>query len=68
MKPEEESIEDKINYIHELIKEIFGEAVRVDISVTNEDIRVTPEYRTNLNSYAMKTINGQWVKRVDKTY
>jgi len=55
-------MEEKINYIHELIKEIYSEAVAVRILVTNSGIEVNPEYRTNLNGYSMQNINGEWIK------
>jgi len=55
-------MEEKLNYIHELIKEIYPEAVRVDISVNSSGIEVYPQYRTNIDGYSMQTITGQWIK------
>ena len=57
-------MEEKINYIHELIKELYPEAVAVRIFVNSQGIEVTPEYRTNVKDYSMQNINGEWIKRV----
>jgi len=61
-------MEEKINHIHELIKEIYGEAVAVRIFVSNRNIEVYPEYRTNVNGYSMQNINGDWVKSIKKNW
>jgi len=55
-------VEEKINYIHELIKEIYSDAISVRIFVNNQGIEVNPQYRTNVNGYSMQTINGKWIK------
>jgi len=57
-------MEEKINYIHELIKEIYGEAVAVRIFVNCQGIEVTPEYKTNATGYTMQNINGDWIKSI----
>ena len=57
-------MEEKINYVHELIKELYPEAVAVRIFVNSQGIEVTPEYRTNAKDYSMQNINGEWIKRV----
>lgn len=62
MKEQDETMEEKINYIHELIKEVYGEAIAVKILVTYEGIEVSPEYRTNLKGKSMMNINGKWIK------
>ena len=55
-------MEEKINYIHELIKEIYPEAVAVRIFVNYQGIEVTPEYKTNISGYTMQNINEDWIK------
>ncbi len=57
-------MEEKINYVHELIKELYPEAVAVRIFVNSQGIEVTPEYKTNIKDYSMQNINGEWIKRV----
>lgn len=59
-------MENKVNQIHQLIKEAFPEAVRVDIAVVESEISVNLSYRTNLKDYNMKNISGKWVKTAVK--
>jgi predicted HD phosphohydrolase len=54
-------MEEKINQLHELIKKIFPDAVSVRITVNAYGIEVDPSYKTNINSYSMRTLTGQWV-------
>lgn len=56
-------LEERINQIHELIKETFPDAVAVKVFVNAQGIEVNPEYRTNLAYFSMQTITGNWVKR-----
>ncbi len=55
-------IEAKIQKLHEQIKNIFPDAVSVEIFVNDNGITVRPDYRTNL-TYSMKNISGEWVKK-----
>lgn len=57
------SMEDKINEVHELIKEICPDAVAIKIFVNAQGITFNPEYKTNLKDYGMRTITGEWVKK-----
>lgn len=57
-------MEEKINKLHEMIKEIYPEAVSVKILVNSEGIEVNPEYRTNIRGYTMKNICGEWIKGI----
>lgn len=57
------NIEDKIQKLHEQIKEIFPDAVSVEIFVNNDGIKVNPRYEANLKNYSMKNITGKWVKK-----
>lgn len=59
-------MEEKINEIHESIKELYPEAVSVKVFVNSKGIEVTPNYRTNADGYSMKTITGKWIKRESK--
>lgn len=56
-------MEEKIGKLHEMIKEIFPDAVSVKVFANCEGIDVTPDYKTNLADYAMRNISGEWVKR-----
>jgi hypothetical protein len=56
-------MEEKIDKIHQLIKEIFEETTAVRIFVNSTGIEVSPEYRTNTSGYSMQNITGEWVKR-----
>ena len=56
-------MEDKLDKLHKMIKEIFSEAVIVRIAVTEDGIEVTPEYRTNTKNYSMRNICGNWIKK-----
>lgn len=59
------SMEDQINQIHETIKNLYPEAVSVNIFVNSQGIEVTPEFRTNVSGCSMQTITGKWVKKCD---
>jgi len=56
-------MEEKINKLHQMIKEIFPETVFVKIEVDIYGIRVDPTYRTNTKNCSMLNICGQWIKR-----
>jgi hypothetical protein len=57
-------MEDRISTIHYIIKDMFPEAVSVTVFVNSEGIDVTPVYRTNISGHSMKSISGNWVKKV----
>jgi DNA polymerase II small subunit/DNA polymerase delta subunit B len=61
-----QTMEQRIDTIHYIIKELFPEAIGVNIHVTSEGITATPEYRTNVSGYSMRTISGKWVKKVSE--
>lgn len=54
------SMENKINEVHELIKEICPDAVAIKIFANAQGITFNPEYKTNLKDYSMRTITGEW--------
>lgn len=56
-------MEKKINEIHEMIKELFPEAVAVHVFVNSEGIDVKPTYKTDLTTYSMRRIDGKWVTK-----
>ena len=56
---------ESIELIHDLVKEYYGDNVAVTIFINSEGIKVSPEYRTNMSGYSMKTIDGKWVKKID---
>jgi len=56
-------MEEKINQLHQLIKDIFPDAVYVEVIVNSQEIQVNPKFKTNVSEFTMKTITGKWVKR-----
>lgn len=64
---DELTVGQRINLIHDEIKELFPEAASVKIIVTAEGIEVYPRYRTNLKGYTMRNINGEWVGQLEKS-
>lgn len=52
--------ERKMNNIHNAIRELYGENVRVDITVTYNCMEVTVQDKINLRDYSMRRINGEW--------
>jgi hypothetical protein len=59
----EQTVEERISTLHYCIKELFPDAVSVNIHVTSEGISVFPEFRTNISGYTMKNISGKWIKK-----
>lgn len=59
-------LESKLDEIHKIIKDIYGDMTRVDIGVTAEGLEVTAQNRHNVCGYSMKRIDGTWVNKVDK--
>jgi len=55
--------EHKLNNIHNLIMELYGNNTRVDISVTYDSINVTTQDCMNIRDYSMRRINGEWVEK-----
>jgi hypothetical protein len=56
-------MEEKINELHEKIKEMFPDAVYVKIEVNPDGIKVEPLFKTNLKNCSMRTITGKWITR-----
>lgn len=57
-------MEEKIDKIHQLIKEVFPDAILVEVIVNTNGIEVKPRFRTNVSEYTMQTITGKWINRV----
>jgi len=55
-------MEAEIQKLHEQIRNIFPDAVKVEIIVDTDGIIVNPSYRTDL-TYSMMNICGEWVKK-----
>ena len=60
----EKSFEERLTMIHDLIRECFGDAVIAKISVTNGGMEADINFRTEINGYTMRKINGDLVKSV----
>ena len=58
------TVEERISTIHYVLKDMFPEAVSVSVFVSGEGIDVTPVYKTNISGNCMKTISGNWIKKV----
>jgi hypothetical protein len=58
------TVEERISTIHYMLKDMFPDAVNVSVFVNSEGIDVTPVYRTNISGHSMKSISGNWVKKV----
>lgn len=56
-------MEQKIQVLHALIKDMFPDAILVRVVVNSEGIAVDTEFRTNLSGFSMKTITGKWVEK-----
>lgn len=59
-------LETKLGEIHKIVKEIYGNMVRVDIGVTAEGLEVNAQNRHNIGDYSMRRIDGTWVNRSEK--
>lgn len=55
--------EDKLKEIHKIIKEIYGDMVRVDIGVTADGLEVELKDRGCVSGYTMKRIDGTWCSK-----
>ena len=61
------SIEDRLHEIREKMISLYPEAVRIDVSITKEEIEAIPRYRTDINGYAMQNVKGGWIKKLDES-
>lgn len=56
-------VEHQIHELYVQIRELFPDAVRVDIVVDSSGITVTPRYMTDLKGFSMQNIRGEWIKK-----
>ena len=59
-------MEEKINQLHQLIKEIYPDAVFVEVIVNSNGIEVNTKFKTNISDFTMQNISGGWIKRIKK--
>lgn len=57
--------ESKLNEIHEIIKELYSDMVRVDIGITESGLEISTQNRHNIKDYSMKRIGGDWVHKAE---
>jgi len=55
--------ESKLNEVHNIIKELYGDCVRVDIGITYDDMQIETKDRLNIREYSMRRIDGEWVEK-----
>lgn len=55
--------EKKLNEIHNIVKEIYGDMVRVDIGITYEGTEVELKDRGTVKGYSMRRIDGTWCEK-----
>jgi D-serine dehydratase len=61
---EQQTVEERIATIQFIIKELFPEAVSVNIFINSQGIDVTPHYKTLLKDYSIQNISGNWVRKI----
>ena len=54
---------EALNQIYEIVKEIYGDYIAVEILVNCEGIEVTTKDRPFTKGYSMQTINGEFVEK-----
>jgi hypothetical protein len=59
-----QNVEERLSTIQFILKELFPEAIGVNVHVNSEGITVSPEFRTNVVGYSMRNICGNWIKKV----
>jgi hypothetical protein len=55
--------EKKLDEIRNIVKEIYGDMVRVDIGVTADGLEVTLQDRGSVKGYSMRRIDGSWCSK-----
>lgn len=54
---------EAINEIYDIVKELYGDCVAVEILVNSEGIEVKTCERPFTKNYTMQTINGEWLEK-----
>lgn len=55
--------EDRLKEIHNIVKEIYGDMVRVDMGITADGLEVELKDRGSVSGYTMKRIDGTWCSK-----
>lgn len=55
--------ESKLDEIHKIVKEIYGDMVRVDIGITSDGMEIALQDRGYIKGYSMKRIDGSWCEK-----
>ena len=55
--------EKKLDEIQNIVKEIYGDMVRVDIGITADGLEVTTQDRGSIKGYSMRRIDGTWCNK-----
>lgn len=58
-------MEEQINKIHEIIKNLYPSAASVNVLINSKGIEVIPVYKTNISGYSMQNISGDWIKKAE---
>lgn len=54
------------NFLHEILegaKKMFPGATSVNIVITNDDVKATASYHSELSEHSMKKIDGTWCSK-----
>lgn len=57
--------ENKLEEIHKIVKEIYGDMVRVDIGITADEMEIELKDRGTVKGYTMRRIDGTWCKKAE---
>ena len=57
--------ETKLNEIHEIVKDLYADMVRVDIGITAYGLEISTQNNHNIKDYSMKRIGGDWVHKAE---
>lgn len=56
-------LEEKIQVVHEVLKNLFPDAVSIEVFVNCEGITVAPNFKTNISGFSMQTVTRKWVQK-----
>lgn len=51
--------------IYKLVKEEFGDDASVEIRVNSSGIEFIPTYTPSTVGHSIRTINGEWIERIE---
>lgn len=58
-----QTIEERISTVHFILKDMFPEAISIQVLVNSEGIGVSPNYKTNVSGFSIKNVSGNWIKK-----